>query len=223
MPRLLLGWRIGGPGKCKIRGEAGVEGEFAFFGGVLLSLLLFGTKLFLPLPRVSAGLSAGLSWHTRHWLPRRAIACGSRALRGSCHSHSRIIGRGLLCRSLVRFLLSLCSKLVLEVLNVVVGVVLHRGLRWLVLRGSVLRRSRLRVRTENRRKDDESGCSQVHHGLHILLQIDYGITGFLVLLLLRLHGGSRDGWFIHLPAPPFIHCRMTTPCARIPFSSCPVL
>ena len=99
---------------------------------------------------------------------------GGGLLRGRRRGKRRILScSGGHCRLLL--FLAFGLHLVLQVLHVVVGVVLQRGLRWLPLRGSLLRGRLLARGAEERRHDHEQRRAQIDERLEVLLQDALGL------------------------------------------------
>ncbi|MGA3090498.1 MAG: hypothetical protein ABSD75_17940 [Terriglobales bacterium] len=176
--RLTLGLRLlwlllGSAGVDEVGSESGVVGPFALFRGNELRLLLRGSKLrghgaLLRLPARTAR-SAG-SRRLATWAKGR----GSGLLRGRRRRKRRILpGSGGHCRLLL--FLPFGLHLVLQVLHVVVGVVLQRGLRWLPFGGSLLRGRFLPRGAEKRGHDHEQRRSQIDKRLEVLLQDALGL------------------------------------------------
>ena len=121
------------------------------------------------------GLPTGSAWTARSgrfaaWAEGR----GGGLLRGRRRRKRWILpGSGGHCRLL--FLLAFGLQLVLQVLHVVIGVVLQRGLRWLPFGGSLLRGRFLPRGTEKRCHDHQQRRAQIDERLDVLLQDALGL------------------------------------------------
>ena len=191
--RLTLGLRLlwlllGSAGVDKVGSESGVVGPFALFRGNELRLLLRGSKLRrhgallrLPAgPARTAGSRCLAAW---------AKGRGGGLLRGRRRRKRRILpGSGGHCCLLL--FLAFGLHLVLQVLHVVVGVVLQRGLRWLPFRGGLLRGRFLPRGAEKRRHDHEQRRAQIDKRLEVLLQDALGLLQKPAQCRARLGGSA---------------------------------
>jgi hypothetical protein len=135
-----------------------------------------------------------VAWLTRSAsdrLARWAITRGNGTLGGRRPGQSNVV-----C-GLLRSFLSFRGKLVLQVLNVVVGVVLHQRLRRLMLRSGRFVRCGLSVCAQDRCHDHKPRRAQVHQGLDVLPEYTFGIDGLPAQLRFRIHRWLRDDCFTH--------------------------
>src|SRR6185437_12254620 len=115
--------------------KPGVVRQFSLLGCQLLSLLLLRRDRWLAcLLAVDVWLRARLTRNARNGLASRTVSCGGSLLSRSCSGKRWVAGRSCL----LSLPLLLGRELVLKVLDVVVCVVLHSGLRRFVSRRCLL-------------------------------------------------------------------------------------
>ena len=149
----------------KIRGEARIEAQLPFLVGELLLLLLLGRELRLPVLRLALR-----GWH---------VGLAVRPIHRRCLLLCRCLTRRHRCRKLCVLLLLLLfsRKLVLEVGDVVGGVVLHERLRWRSLgRGAV---RRLLLGAKEARRDEQKNGTQIDEHLDVLAYHALRLGGIL--------------------------------------------
>ena len=126
--------------------------KLPLFGGELLGLLLLWGDLLLTAVLLSvSGLRASLAGNTSERLACRAIGSSGSLLCGGRARKRRIVAGS--DSHLLLFLQLFGLKLTLQIGNIVIGIVLHRRLRRLVL--ACLRRRLLATGAEDRRDNNQ--------------------------------------------------------------------
>ena len=158
-------------GIYEIRCKPRVIRQFSLLCCQLLSLLLLrGDRRLACLLAVDVWLGARLTRNAWNGLAGRTVSCGGRLLSRSCCGKRWVAGSsGLLSLPLL-----LRGKLVLEVLDVIVCVVLHSGLRRFVSRRCLLRGRVLARAAKYGSQDNEQRRPKIDERLQILRKTPLG-------------------------------------------------